>query len=56
MRSDNYYFGKFNLNGFSKSVSKSSVEVKDKPPSRAADIVCEDSTTTEQALLYRLCG
>lgn len=57
MVSASYNFGKFDLGGFSKSVSpKLSIETKKKPPAKDADFVAEDVTTKEQALVYRLSG
>jgi hypothetical protein len=57
MVSSSYNFGKFDLGGFSKSVSpKLSVETQKMAPKKDPDFIAEDKTTKEQALLYRLSG
>ena len=57
MVSSSYNFGKFDLGGFSKSVSpKLSVDTKKTAPKKNPDYTVEDKTTAEQALLYRLSG
>lgn len=57
MVSASYNFGKFDLGGFSKSISpKLSVQTKKQPPAKDPDFVAEDVTTKEQALVYRLSG
>ncbi|KAK9895509.1 hypothetical protein P389DRAFT_154347 [Cystobasidium minutum MCA 4210] len=57
MVSASYNFGKFDLGGFSKSISpKLSVQTKKQPPAKDPDFVAEDKTTKEQALVYRLSG
>jgi hypothetical protein len=57
MVSSSYNFGKYNLDGFSKSVSpKLSVETQKTAPKKDPDFTVTDKTTNEQALLYRLSG
>lgn len=57
MVSSSYNFGKYNLGGFSKSVSPElSVQTKKSPPKRNPDFVVTDKTSKEAALVYRLSG
>jgi len=57
MVSSSYNFGKYNLDGFSKSVApKLSVETKKTAPKKNPDHVVTDKTTKEAALIYRLSG
>lgn len=57
MVSSSYNFGKFDLGGFSKSVSpKLSVDTKKTAPKKNPDYTVTDKTTAEQALIYRLSG
>ena len=57
MMSSSYNFGKYDLGGFSKSVSpKLSVQTQKTAPKHDPNFTATDVTTPEQALLYRLSG
>lgn len=56
MISSGYCFGKFNANGYQKSIAPKQPVKGGKPPQRNPDFVFSEKTSPEQAALYRLSG